>query len=64
MIRSVFTLLIAVIFLYLLFPLLLIEAAIGHFKPEWMHKSSLRMVQAVFRMMLFTSGVKLTVIGR
>ncbi|MBR5474930.1 MAG: 1-acyl-sn-glycerol-3-phosphate acyltransferase [Lachnospiraceae bacterium] len=64
MIRSIFTLLIAIVFLYVLFPLLIIEWIIGKFNPGLMHRSSLKMVQAVFRMMMFTAGVDLTVVGR
>ncbi len=64
MLRSIITLLIAIIFLYVLFPLLIIEWIIGKFNPQLMHRSSLKMVQAAFKMMIFTAGVDLTVIGR
>lgn len=64
MIRAILTLLPAILFLYVLCPLLLIEAAIGHFNPKAMSTGSLKLVQGVFRIMLFTSGVKLTVLGR
>jgi 1-acyl-sn-glycerol-3-phosphate acyltransferase len=64
MIRTILTLIPPIIFLYLLCPVLLIESILGHFYPKAMSKSSLKLVQGVFRIMLFTSGVKLTVNGR
>lgn len=64
MIRTILTLIPPILFLYPLCPILLIEAAIGHFNPKAMSVSSLRMVQGIFKIMLFTSGVKLTVLGR
>lgn len=50
-------------FLILSIPLLLVEWIIGKFSPHIRDISSLRIVQGVFRAVLFVSGVKLTVIG-
>ena len=45
------------------FPFSLIEWIIGKFNPMAKEISSLRIVQAVFRFILWVAGVKLTVIG-
>ena len=50
-------------FLILSIPILLIEWIIGKFSPMAKEISSLRIVQAVFRAVVWVSGVKVTVIG-
>jgi 1-acyl-sn-glycerol-3-phosphate acyltransferase len=50
-------------YLVLSIPLLLIEWIIGKFAPEKKDISSLRIIQAVFRFILWITGVKVTVIG-
>ncbi len=61
--RSLLALLAAVVFLLVGIPLLGIEWVIGKINPHARDISSLRLVQGVFKVMLFFSGVKLTVIG-
>ncbi len=61
--RSILTALAAVIFLIIGIPLLGIEWLIGKVSPHARDISSLRLVQGIFKIMLFLSGVKLTVIG-
>lgn len=63
MIRFILAGTIVVGFLILSIPLLLVEWVIGKFAPRAKDVSSLRIVQGVFRAVLFVSGVKLTVIG-
>ncbi len=65
MIRTILTLLAAFIYLYPLCPLLLIERQIiGRIDKNLMVKSSEALVKGIFRIMLFTAGVKLTVVGK
>ena len=63
MIRFIFVCIVVGGFLILSIPLLLIELVIGKFAPRAKDISSLRIVQGVFRLCLFITGVKLTVIG-
>ena len=63
MIRFIITALFVILFLILSIPLLIAEWIIGKFNPMAKEISSLRIVQAVFRFILWISGVKLTVIG-
>lgn len=50
-------------FLILSIPVLLVEWVIGKFSPHARDLSSLRIVQAVFRLILWETGAKITVIG-
>ena len=63
MIRFILVVLFVVLFLILSTPLMLVEWIIGKFNPMAKEISSLRIVQAVFRFILWVAGVKLTVIG-
>ena len=63
MIRFIFVCIVVGGFLILSIPLLLIEWVIGKFSPRAKDISSLRIVQGVFRLCLFITGIKLTVIG-
>ena len=63
MIRFILCVIVVVGFLILSIPILLVERIIGKFNPMAKEISSLRIVQAVFRFILWVAGVKLTVIG-
>ncbi|MCH1981344.1 1-acyl-sn-glycerol-3-phosphate acyltransferase [Ruminococcus sp. OA3] len=63
MLRFILIVIILVCYLILSIPLLLIEWIIGKFNTRAKDISSLRIVQAIFRLMLFVAGVKTTVIG-
>ena len=63
MIRFIFVCIIVGGFLILSIPILLIEWVIGKFAPRAKDISSLRIVQAVFRLCLFVAGTKITIIG-
>ena len=63
MLRFILIVIILVGYLILSIPLLLIEWIIGKFNTRAKDISSLRIVQAVFRLMIFIAGVKITVIG-
>ena len=63
MIRFILCVIVVVGFLILSIPILLVEWIIGKFNPMAKEISSLRIVQAVFRFILWVAGVKLTVIG-
>jgi 1-acyl-sn-glycerol-3-phosphate acyltransferase len=63
MLRSIIIVLTIAIFLILGLPLLLIETIIGKFNPQLMQRSSLRIVQAVLRLIMWETGSKVTVIG-
>ncbi len=63
MIRFIAICIIVIGFLVLSIPLLLAEWLIGTFNPRIKNISSLRIIQGVFRFILFVSGVKVTVIG-
>ncbi len=64
MIRFILVFLTIVLFLIGGIPLLLIEALIGCFNEPLMRRSSLRIVQWVFRVILWETGAKITVLGR
>lgn len=64
MIKAIIIITIVVLFLVGSIPLLLVEWVIGKFNPTAKNKSSLFLVQWVFRVILFCSGVNLTVKGR
>ena len=63
MLRLILALLPAVIFLILGIPVLGILWLVRKWKPQAADRCTLRLVQGVFRIMLFASGVKTTVIG-
>ena len=65
MIRSLLVILVLVLFLVPIgIPLLIIEWLIGKINPYARDRSSLTIIQWVFRLILAISGVRLTVIGR
>ena len=63
MIRFILCVTYVVVFLILSIPLLIAEWIIGTFSPSAKDISSLRIIQAVFKGVLWISGVKVTVIG-
>lgn len=63
MIRLIFVVLFLVIFLILSIPVFLIEWLIGKVNPRARDISSLRIVQAAFKVIAFLSGCHVTVIG-
>ena len=63
MIRLILVALVLFGFLILGIPVLLIEWVIGKFNQKRKDYSSLRLVQGAFKLTLFMTGVKLTVIG-
>lgn len=63
MIRFILVCITVVGYLILSIPLLIIEWIIGKFNPRAKDISSLRIIQAVFRFILWLTGVKVTVIG-
>lgn len=63
MIRTILIALFVVIYLILGIPVLLIELLIGKFSRRARDYSCLRLVQAAFKLIMFLTGVKLTVIG-
>lgn len=64
MIRFFIVILTIVLFLVGTIPLLLIETLIGKFNEPLMRRSSLRIVQWIFRVILWETGSDITVIGR
>lgn len=63
MLRFIIVCIIVIGFLILSIPLLIAEWIIGKFAPEFKDKSSLRIIQAVFCLILWVTGVEVTVIG-
>jgi 1-acyl-sn-glycerol-3-phosphate acyltransferase len=63
MIRFLIIAILLFAFLVLMIPVLIIEWIIGKFHPRARDISSLRIVQYAFKLMLWVSGVQLTVIG-
>lgn len=63
MIRVILALLFVILFLIVGIPILGIEWIIGKFNKQAADLSQLRMVQWAFRVILFISGTKLTIIG-
>lgn len=63
MIRFILCVLLVVSYLILSIPLMIIEWIIGKFNRRAMEISSLRIIQAVFKVLLFISGTKVTYIG-
>lgn len=64
MIRLILALLFVIVFLILSIPVFFIEFLVGKVNPQARDCSSLFIVQCAFRVVLFVSGVKTTVIGR
>lgn len=63
MIRFLIVAITVIGFLILSIPLLIVEWIIGKFNPRARDISSLRIIQAVFRLILWETGAKITVIG-
>lgn len=63
MIRFILILLLLFIFFILSIPIFLVEWIVGKINPRARDISCLRIVQCVFKVILFISGVKTTVIG-
>ena len=63
MLRFIFTALFVTLFLICSIPLFFIEWIIGKFNMDIKNRSSLAIVNWAFRVVLFISGVKITVIG-
>ena len=63
MIRSLLIVILIVAFLILSIPILIVEWIIGKFNPYARDISSLRIVQFMFKLILFIAGTKVTVIG-
>ena len=63
MIRFILVCIVVIAYLVLTIPVLLIEWIIGKFSPMTKDISSLRMVQAIFKFILWITGAKVTVIG-
>ena len=63
MIRFIIIVLIVLLYLIMGIPVLLIEWVIGKINLRARDYSSLRLVQAAFKLIMFATGVKLTVIG-
>ena len=63
MIRTIFAVLFAVVYLICGIPVLGIEWIIGKFSPRAKEISSLRIVQGVFKFILWEAGTKVTIIG-
>ena len=63
MIRFILVCIVVIGYLILSIPLLIVEWIIGKFSPLKKDFSSLRIIQAVFRFILWITGVKITVLG-
>ena len=63
MIRFILVCIVVISYLVLTIPVLLVEWIIGKFSPMTKDISSLRMVQAIFKFILWITGAKVTVIG-
>ena len=63
MIRFILVAITVIGFLILSIPILIIEWIIGKFSPQVKEISSLRIIQAVFKFILWVAGTKVTVIG-
>lgn len=64
MIRFILVILTVVLFLVLFIPVMALEWVIGKFNMQAKSISSLRIIQGVFRLVLWISGVKVTEIGK
>ena len=63
MIRFILVCIVVIAYLVLTIPVLLVEWIIGKFAPMKKDISSLRMVQAIFKFILWLTGARVTVIG-
>ena len=63
MIRFLFVAIFLISFLICSIPLLILEWIIGHFNMDLKNRSSLAIVKWAFNVMLFLTGVKVTVLG-
>ncbi len=63
MIRFIIVVILVVGFLILSIPVLILEWLIGKFAPKARDISSLRIIQAVFKLILWVTGSQITVIG-
>ena len=63
MIRLIIVAITVIGFLILSIPVLLVEWIIGKFSPRAKEISSLRIIQAVFKLILWEAGTKVTIIG-
>ena len=63
MIRFILVCIVVIGYLILSIPILLVEWIIGKFSPMTKDVSSLRIIQAVFRFILWITGAKVTVFG-
>ena len=64
MIRFILVASFVILFLIATILVQIIEYIIGKFNPNLRNKSSLAIIQGAFRVVLFLSGTKLTVIGK
>lgn len=64
MIRFIGMVLLVVLFLICSIPLLLVEWILGYINPDWKNQSSLWIIRFGFRLCLWLSGAKITVIGK
>ncbi len=64
MIRTIVIVLTVVLFLILAIPVLIVETIIGKFNEPLMRRSSLRIIQAVFRLILKETGSEITIRGK
>ena len=60
MIRFILVCIVVIAYLVLTIPVLLVEWIIGKFSPMTKDISSLRMVQAIFKFILWITGAKVT----
>lgn len=63
MIRFICVALFVILFLICSIPLLILEWIIGHFNMEWKNRSSLAVIRWAFRVCLWFSGTRVTVLG-
>ena len=63
MIRFILCVIVVVGFLILSIPILFVEWIIGKFSPRTKEISSLRLIQGVFKLILWEAGTKVTIIG-
>ena len=63
MIRFILVCIVVIGYLILSIPILLVEWIIGKFSPRTKEISSLRLIQGVFKLILWEAGTKVTIIG-
>jgi len=64
MIKTIIIFTLVAIFLILSIPILIVEWIIGKFKPYAKNRSSLSIVQFMFKLILFITGAKITIKGQ